>query len=195
MEFRSWRAEEIGRRLAKHGVEDAYDGAKALSNGTLIGRTHFARFLVSRRVAVDMADVFRRFLTNGKPGYVPGHWATLEDAVAWIRAAGGQAVVAHPARYDLTRTRVQQLLGEFRELGGVAIEVVTGSHTRDDAFTFARHAREQRLLASVGSDYHGPENPWVSLGRLPSLPEGCTPIWHDWPVMAELSTQLLAAVG
>lgn len=195
MDFRAWRAEEIGRRLAKHGVEGAYEGAKALSNGKLIGRTHFARFLVARRLAADTGDVFKRFLTSGKPGHVSGQWATLEEAVGWIRHAGGQAVVAHPARYKLTRTRMLALLGEFRELGGAGVEVVTGSHSRDDAFTFARHAREQGLLASAGSDYHGPESPWVELGRLSRLPEGCRPIWHDWPEMGEDLPLAKAAFG
>lgn len=193
--FRAWRAEEMGRRLAKHGIADAYEGARALSNGTLIGRTHFARFLVRQRIAADTGEVFKRFLTSGKPGHVAGEWATLETAVGWIRAAGGQAVLAHPARYSLTRTRMQRLLGEFRECGGVGIEVVTGSHSRDDAFNFARHAREQRLLASAGSDYHGPENPWLDLGRLPALPEGCRPIWHDWPEMADAHPLLRVAAG
>ncbi|NEX22204.1 PHP domain-containing protein [Thiorhodococcus mannitoliphagus] len=195
MEFRAWRAEEIGRRLAKRGIEGAYEGAKALSNGKLIGRTHFARFLVSRGLAADTGEVFKRFLISGKPGHVSGHWATLEEAVTWIRGAGGQAVIAHPARYKQTRTRMQALLGEFRELGGVGVEVVSGSHSRDDAFTFARHAREQHLMASAGSDYHGPENPSVELGRLARLPDGCLPIWHDWPEMAAPVPELRAAAG
>ncbi len=186
LDFRGWRAEEIGRRLAKAGIEGAYAGAKALSNGRLVGRTHFARFLVQRRLAVDERSVFKHFLVNGKPGHVPGDWAPLESAVGWIRAAGGQAVIAHPARYRLTRTRLLGLLGEFRELGGAGLEVVSGSHSRDDIFAFAQLAREQRLLASTGSDFHGPQlavsrHPWVSLGRLPALPEGCSPIWLDWP--------------
>jgi 3',5'-nucleoside bisphosphate phosphatase len=185
MEFRAWRAEEIGRRLAKHGIEDAYEGARTLAKGRLIGRTHFARLLVQRRRAADTSAVFRHFLTRGKPGHVPGDWASLEEALGWIRVAGGEAVIAHPARYELTRSRIQRLLGEFRELGGVGVEVVTGSHSRDEAFTFARHAREQRLRASAGSDYHGPENPWLELGRLPPLPEGCVPIWRDWPELAD----------
>jgi 3',5'-nucleoside bisphosphate phosphatase len=185
MEFRAWRAEEIGRRLAKHGIEGAYEGARALAKGRLIGRTHFARFLVRIRRAADTSEVFRHFLTRGKPGHVPGDWVSLEDALGWIHAAGGEAVIAHPARYDLTRSRIQRLLGEFRELGGVGVEVVTGSHSRDEAFTFARHAREQRLRASAGSDYHGPENPWLELGRLPPLPEGCVPVWHDWTELAD----------
>lgn len=190
LEFRAWRAEEIGYRLGKAGIEGAYAGARALSNGRLVGRTHFARFLVHRGLAPDERTVFKHFLVRGKPGHVPGDWADLESAVGWIRAAGGQAVLAHPARYRLTRERLLALLGTFREVGGIGLEVVSGSHSRDDCFTFARHAREQGLLASAGSDFHGPQlavsaHPWVSLGRLPALPEGCTPIWSDWPEVAD----------
>ena len=180
--FRAWRAEEIGRRLERAGVSGAFEGARALSNGRLISRTHFARFLVAGGHAPDMRRVFRRFLTRGNPGHVPGAWADLEAAVGWIRSAGGQAVIAHPARYPFTRTRLRQLIGEFRECGGEGIEVVSGSHGRDDTFTAARHARDFRLLASAGSDYHGPEHPWLELGRLPPLPDGCRPVWHDWPL-------------
>jgi predicted metal-dependent phosphoesterase TrpH len=141
---------------------------------------------VGQRLAGDEREVFKRFLVKGKPGHVPGAWATLESAVTWIRAAGGQAVIAHPARYALTRTRLLRLVGEFKEHEGAGIEAVSGSHSRDDAFNFARLAREQRLLASAGSDFHGPQlalsaHAWMDLGRLPALPEGCTPIWHDWP--------------
>ncbi|MGA7980285.1 MAG: PHP domain-containing protein [Chromatiaceae bacterium] len=178
--YRAWRAEEIGRRLAQAGIPDALVGAMGFSNGRLIGRTHFARFLVSRGYAEDVRAVFRHFLIKGKPGHVPGEWASLADAVGWIRGAGGQAAIAHPARYGFTAAKLRRLIGELKELGGEGIEVVSGSHSRDECFVFARHARENRLLASAGSDYHGPENPWLELGRLPPLPEGCTPIWERW---------------
>jgi len=190
---REWRAREIGRRLARHGIEDAYEGARALSGGRLIGRTHFARLLVERGRAKRVRDVFKHYLVTGRPGHVAGEWASLEDAVGWIRRSGGQAVIAHPARYRLTRTRMLRLIGELRELGGVGIEVVSGSHSRDDSLTFARHAREQGLLASAGSDYHGPECPWIELGRLPPLPGGCRPIWHDWPLGDAALTSRTAA--
>jgi len=175
--YRDWRATEIARKLAIAGFDGALDGARAHVKGGLIGRTHFARFLVERGAAQDVRGVFKRFLVNGKPGFVRGEWAALEEAVGWIRAAGGHAVIAHPARYGLTRRKMLRLIGEFRECGGRALEVVSGSHSRDEYFTFARHAAEHRLLASAGSDYHGPDNPWIELGCLPPLPEGCTPIW------------------
>jgi predicted metal-dependent phosphoesterase TrpH len=179
-DFRDWRAQEIGRRLEKSGIPDAYQGALAHSNGILVSRTHFARMLVERGIVEDERKVFKRYLVHGKPGYVAGDWAKLEAALGWIQAAGGQAVVAHPARYKMTRTKLRRLFAEFRELGGAAIEVVSGSHSRDDCVSMAKHCNDFGLLASAGSDFHTPENPWVALGRLPKLPGGCRPIWQDW---------------
>lgn len=179
-EFRDWRAEEMGRRLAKAGIQGAYEGARALSNGRLISRTHFARFLVDNGCAADLRAVFRKYLVSGKPGHVSGQWAELADAIRWIRAAGGQAVIAHPARYPLTRSKLRRLIGDFAGAGGEGLEVVSGSHSRDDYFTMAHLARAFGLLASAGSDYHGPEHPWIELGRLPGLPDGCKAIWEDW---------------
>ncbi len=176
-DYRGWRAQEIGRRLEKAGIAGAFEGASALAEGELVGRTHFARFLVQAGHAGDVREVFRHFLVKGKPGHVKGEWASLEEALDWIRDAGGMAVIAHPARYRMTRSRLRRLLGEFRELGGEGLEVVSGSHSRDECFTMARHARDFGLLASAGSDYHGPENPWVNLGQLPELPHGCIPVW------------------
>ncbi|MGD2082957.1 MAG: PHP domain-containing protein [Chromatiales bacterium] len=180
-EYRDWRAEEIGRRLYRDkGIEGAFEGARALSNGRLVSRTHFARHLVSLGVEPDVRRVFRRYLVQGKPGHVPGEWATLEEAVGWIRGAGGRAVIAHPARYRMTRARLRRLLAAFRAAGGEGLEVVSGSHSREECLLMARHAAEFGLLASAGSDYHGPEDPWMHLGELPPLPPGCTPIWRDW---------------
>lgn len=186
-EFRDWRAEEIGRRLHKCGIEHAYEDALAHSNGILVSRTHFARMLVERGIVEDERKVFKHYLVKGKPGYVAGDWAKLETAIGWIHGAGGQAVVAHPARYKMTRTKLRRMLGEFRELGGEAIEVVSGSHSRDDSVAMAKHAADFNLLASAGSDFHNPENPWVALGRLPMLPAGCKPVWIDWQIPGQQS--------
>ncbi len=178
--FRAWRAEEIGRRLAKAGIEGAYDGARALAGESAVSRTHFARFLVERGRAKDVGQVFKHFLVRNKPGYVPGKWAVLEEAVGWIVAAGGQAVVAHPARYRFTATRLRELLGEFRECGGVGLEVVSSSHNREERAAMAALAAQFRLKASAGSDFHSPGNAFVELGRRLELPGGCDPIWADW---------------
>ncbi len=177
--FRDWRAREIGRRLEAAGYPGLYEGACEFAGGSLVGRTHFARALVAAGHAESVREVFRKFLVKGRPGHVPGDWAALDEAVGWIRSAGGCAVVAHPARYGFTRSKLRRLLGEFREAGGEGMEVISGSHSRDEVFTMARHARELGLLASAGSDYHGPENPWIELGRLPPLPPGLRPVWAE----------------
>jgi 3',5'-nucleoside bisphosphate phosphatase len=179
-EQREERAQEMGRRLEKDGIDGAYAGAKAFSNGRLISRTHFARFLVDRGYVEDTAKVFKRYLVRGKPGYVPGSWASLEQVVGWIRDAGGQSVIAHPARYPFTRTKLRRLFDEFVELGGDGIEVVSGNYSRDNCLTMARHAMDFELLGSVGSDFHGPEYSRIEVGRMLDIPEGVTPIWHDW---------------
>ena len=180
-DFRDWRAQEIGRRLEKSGIDNAYRDALKHSNGILVSRTHFARMLVERGIVEDERKVFKRYLVKGKPGYVAGDWASLEAALGWIHAAGGEAVIAHPARYKMTRTKLRRLFAEFKELGGEAVEVISGSHSRDDAVSMAKHAADFDLLASAGSDFHNPDTPWIALGRLPMLPGSCSPIWDHWP--------------
>jgi predicted metal-dependent phosphoesterase TrpH len=188
-EFRNWRAEEMGRRLAKHGIEGAFPAASRLAKGRIISRTHFAQFLAEEGHARSVRDVFKHFLKPRKPGYVPGEWATLEEALDWIHTAGGQAVIAHPARYTMTASKRRTLFGEFVELGGEGLEVVSGSHSRGDTLSMAQYAKQFGLLASCGSDYHGPQNPWIALGRLPPLPKSCQPIWSAWDLDAVCQTR------
>lgn len=178
---RSARARRIADSLAAAGIGGAWDGAmRHVTAGKLVSRTHFARFLVETGRGRDVQDVFRRYLRRGKPGYVPHEWATLAQAVGWIRVAGGQAVIAHPGRYDVTATRMRRLLAEFREVGGEAIEVVSASHTPAQGIEFAGHAREFGLRGSCGSDWHGPGESWMDLGGTPPMPAGVVPVWKDW---------------
>ena len=180
-EGRKQRARRIAEALDAAGIEDAYDGALMhVTNERLISRTHFARFLVESGHARDTRDVFSRYLVRGKPGHVAHEWATLAEAVGWIHAAGGQAVLAHPGRYKIDGRRMRALLAEFRDRGGDAIEVVSSSHTPAQFTEFARHARVFGLLASSGSDYHGPGESRFDLGDMPSLPAGVAPVWKDW---------------
>lgn len=178
-EFRVWRAEEIARRLQKKGIDGALEGARRLCRGNIVSRTHFARYLVENGYAASLPDVFRRFLVKGKPGYVGGQWSSMEEALGWIQDAGGLAAIAHPARYRLTRSKLGKLVRDFKACGGTAIEVVSGSHNRDETLHMAAIAREHDLYASCGSDFHSPERTWVELGRLRPLPEGCVPIWQS----------------
>lgn len=178
---RDARGREIAAQLAAAGIPGAYEGAlKFVGNPDLMSRTHFARFLVERGVCASIGDVFRRYLSEGKPGYVPHRWASLEQALDWIHGAGGIAVLAHPGRYKFTALQEGVLFDEFRARGGRAIEVVTGSHTPDQYAVYAEHARRYGFLASRGSDFHAPGESRVEFAQLPPLPPGLTPVWHDW---------------
>jgi predicted metal-dependent phosphoesterase TrpH len=182
---REARAREMAQGLAAVGIHGAFEGAlKYVGNPELISRTHFARFLVDGGHCADVPEVFRRFLTEGKPGFVPHRWATLKDAVGWITRAGGIAVIAHPGRYDFTPTEEYALITEFIAHGGRGIEVVTGSHTVAEFQEYAETAAEFGLLASRGSDFHCPEESRVDLGSLPPLAASLKPVW------AELGTRI-----
>ncbi|NCT85020.1 MAG: PHP domain-containing protein [Comamonadaceae bacterium] len=175
---REARAREMAAGLAQVGIAGAFEGAlRYVGNPELISRTHFARFLVDAGHCSDVPEVFRRFLTEGKPGFVPHRWAALKDAVGWITRAGGVAVIAHPGRYGFTPTEEYALITEFIAHGGRGIEVVTGSHTAAEFEQYADTALEFDLLASRGSDFHSPEESRVDLGALPPLAGRLTPVW------------------
>ena len=180
---RGARAEKIIAAFDQLGIAGSKEGAQEFAdNPELMSRTHFARFLVKRGIVKDMKSAFKRFLGGGQPCFVPHQWASLRDAVAWIRGSGGAAVIAHPGRYSLDGAQMRMLLAEFRDLGGAAIEVVTSSHTSQQYAVFAAHARQFGLAASAGSDFHSPTESYHDLGRLPSLPADCVPVWQAWGV-------------
>jgi predicted metal-dependent phosphoesterase TrpH len=176
---RDQRAQEISAQLAQVGIPNAYEGAlKFVGNPELISRTHFARFLVESGVCQDTHEVFRNYLVEGKPGYIPHRWAHLKDAVQWITECGGAAVIAHPARYKFSANEEFALFSEFKSHGGVGVEVVTGSHTPAEYVVYADMAKEFGLAASRGSDFHSPEESHTDLGSLPYLSGQLTPIWE-----------------
>ena len=175
------RAQRIAAELEGAGIPGTFDGAlKYAENRSMVGRTHFARYLAEIGVVDEPKAAFRRFLVPGKPGYVPHEWARLEDAVGWICAAGGQAVLAHPGRYGLSAGAMDALLAAFRAAGGVAIEVVTGSHSPDQYRQYAAMAEQHDFLASRGSDFHAPDEGGADFGRLPPLAVHLRPVWRDW---------------
>ena len=175
---REERGREMAAGLAAAGIPGAFEGAlKYVGNPELISRTHFARFLVEAGHCADVSEVFRRYLTEGKPGYVEHRWAKLSDAVRWVLEAGGQAVIAHPARYGFSPTEEYALITEFMGHGGRGIEVVTGSHTAAEAVRYAETAVEFDLFASRGSDFHSPDESRIDLGLLDLLPGKLKPVW------------------
>lgn len=178
---REQRGRDIAAQLAAVGIPDAFEGAlRHVGNPDLMSRTHFARYMVEIGVCADSQEVFRNYLVEGKPGYVPHRWATLADAVGWIAGAGGIPVIAHPGRYKFTMLEFGELFDEFKQLGGSAIEVVTGSHTPEQFPIYAEMARRYGFLASRGTDFHAPGESRAEFALLPPLPSGLKPVWHDW---------------
>lgn len=175
------RAQQISHRLLKKNIKNALAETADLTRGTVVSRTHFARFLVARGYVNDMGQAFKYYLGKGRVAHVPGQWAGLGEAVDWIRGAGGIAVVAHPSRYPLSPKMLRRLLQDFRECGGIAIEVASGSLAASDMKQLSGLAAEFAFLASVGSDFHGLEKPWADVGKLPSLAPELTPVWSAFP--------------
>jgi 3',5'-nucleoside bisphosphate phosphatase len=188
---RALRAQKMGEDLARVGIKNAYEGSlRYVGNPDLISRTHLARFLVDEKHCKDTHEVFRKYLTEGKPGYVPHRWATLRDAVTWIVQAGGLAIIAHPARYAFSPSAEYALFSEFKALGGQGVEVLTSSHSAQEVLKYADMAQEFALCASRGSDFHSPNESHTEFGALPALPTHLRPVWSDladrisWPASA-----------
>ena len=193
---RSQRAREMASDLARVGIQGAFEGAlKYAGNPDLISRTHFARFLVETSVCKDTYEVFRKYLTEGKPGYVEHRWASLKEAVHWITQAGGLAVIAHPARYKFSANEEMALFTEFKGHGGRGVEVVTGSHSVAESVSYAASALEFDLAASRGSDFHSPAESRTELGALPMLPGELTPVWTLLADRIQRAPSVTAASG
>jgi len=174
------RTQQIASKLEKCGVDNALAEVMELAGSAAATRTHFARLLVQKQIAKDNQRAFKHWLGHSGRAYVTSEWIGLAEAVAWINGAGGQAIVAHPARYKITAGRLSSLLTEFKRLGGAGIEVVSGNSNSSDRENLARLAQKMGLLASVGSDFHSPDNVWNDLGAKLALPTACHPIWQDW---------------
>jgi predicted metal-dependent phosphoesterase TrpH len=177
---RDSRAGSMSAELDKVGIHGAYEGAlRQAGNPALLSRSHFARYMVEQGHAKDVKSVFDYWLAKGKPGYVAHAWATMEEALRWILGAGGIAVIAHPGRYRLSKSERRELFVAFKDLGGRGIEVLSGAIKDDEVREFSAIAREFGFLASRGSDFHGPGESWMDLGKLPDLPEDMTPVWSQ----------------
>jgi len=177
---REERAQQIGRRLAKLGFEGCYDGAKKIAGDSELGRPHFARYMVEQGYVEDHRSAFNKYLGAGKVGDVKSQWPEIDEVVSWIHAAGGYAVLAHPDKYKLTRMKLRRLLTHFKDVGGDAMEVVSGSQNKNVTDYFARLCEEFDFYASCGSDFHNPNTQWCDLGKVAPLPAACRPIWQLW---------------
>ena len=179
-ETRSERAEQIGIRLKKIGIPDAYEASKSIAGEGMITRTHFAHYIVQIDRATSMQNAFDRYLGQGKPGFVHTNWVDMGEAIGWIVGAGGNAVIAHPLRYRLTGSWIRRLLSSFKDAGGQAIEVVCGNSNPNNIRDSANYANRFDLAGSVGSDFHSPERRWIELGKFADLPATVKPLWNYW---------------
>ncbi|RLA29581.1 MAG: phosphatase [Gammaproteobacteria bacterium] len=174
------RAEKIAARLEKKGMDNPLEDVTKLANGSNIGRPHFARYLVEKGIVADFSQAFRKYLGNGKAGDVRQFWSPMEDIIEWILAAGGTAVLAHPAHYKLTNTRLRLLTEDFISAGGQALEIVSGIQTKQLTDKLMRLCDDLQLMASCGSDFHTPGNSWSEIGKFTRLPANCRPVWENW---------------
>lgn len=178
--LRQQRAIEIGNKLEKIGVIKAYYEARELAGVSTLTRSHFARVLINQGFADDSREVFKKYLVHNKPGFVKTNWVEMASGIKLIKDAGGEAILAHPMRYNITASWLRRFLAAFKQAGGIGIEVVTGSSNADEITTTAAYARRFELSGSAGSDYHGFDNTWVRLGQLATMPESVTPVWEKW---------------
>lgn len=176
------RSLEMSEKIALLGIEDAYAKACKIAGHTRVGRPHFARVFMDEGKVNDMQAAFKRFLGRGKPAYVPTPWISIAEAVEGINRAGGLAVLAHPLKYGLTRTKLHDLISEFKLAGGAGLEVVSGEMTTTQVQDLAGLCLRFKLLSSTGSDYHGDSMSRISLGRQRQLPLNCSPVWHQWNI-------------
>ncbi len=174
------RAEKIAARLEQKGLGNPLEKVTQLANGANIGRPHFARYLVDEGLVTDFRQAFQKYLGNGKIGDIRQFWSPMEDVIAWVRAAGGTAVLAHPAHYKLTNTRLRLLTEDFITAGGQALEIASGIQTKQLTDKLNTLCEDLQLLASCGSDFHGPGNSWSEVGKFTRLPANCRPVWEHW---------------
>lgn len=175
------RAEKIAEKLQRFGFDDCLAGALSFASGPdQIGRPHFARYLVKIGAVSNIQQAFKRYLGAGKAGDIKDKWANPKTVIGWIRDAGGVAVLAHPTKYKLTRSKLIELLTDFKAAGGEAMEVISGSQVPSVTRDMARLCQNMGFDASCGSDFHAPNQEWAALGKVAPLPENCTAVWQRW---------------
>ena len=183
-ERRRLRMRKICARLEKLGLPGEQLLAAVESHPGLPTRAHLAAAMVAGGHVNRPDEAFRKYLGSGKAGYFAAEWPALEIVVGWIRAAGGMAALAHPARYGLSAGARRQLLEDFVAAGGAALEVVTGGNGVQHVDTMAALAVKYGLMGSVGSDFHNPQFTWNPLGRSLKLPDCVTPVWRSYITQA-----------
>ncbi|HSC67616.1 MAG TPA: PHP domain-containing protein [Cellvibrio sp.] len=175
---RNTRALAIADRLSKVGFPDALTGAQSIAGNATVGRPHFAQYLMSIGAVKNINAAFKKYLGAGKPADVKYQWPPMDQVITWIHSAGGVAVLAHPAKYELTRAKMCALIDSFCAAGGDALEVISGLQQASLTEDLLRIANARSLYASCGSDFHFPGQSWQELGSFGTLPAHAKPVWH-----------------
>lgn len=176
--IRSERSKKIALKLEKKRIFGAYEAVTQAAGKGMVTRSHFADFLLKQNHVSTQQEAFDRYLGQGKSAYVSTTWASLSDALAWITAAGGVAVLAHPMRYKLSANWMNRLLTAYKANGGQAIEIITGRSSSEEITLTSQYIKRYALYGSVGSDFHSPDNQWIELGRLKPMPALVKPVWE-----------------
>ena len=178
---RELRAQGIAEKLSRVlKIENPFQAVAKLANNENIGRPHFAQYMLDNGLVSQHEDAFKKYLNAGKPAYVRQPWADYEEIIDWIVISGGIAVLAHPGKYNLTRTKLISLIDDFERAGGGGLEVISGSQNPNLTHELTKLCEQKGLLASCGSDFHQPELSWSDLGKFPPLPKSCRPVWEHW---------------
>jgi 3',5'-nucleoside bisphosphate phosphatase len=175
--LRKERAEKIALGLRRSGIKGALEKAQNLSGGHMLTRTHFAQMLINEGYCKDMKAVFRRYLSGKKPGGVRVEWKAFDEVVHWIHSAGGRAIIAHPFRYQMTHTKIKNMIKDFKEVSGDGFEVINANSSKEEVSIGNQWSEELDLLTSSGSDFHGWPNQRAQIGNLIDMPNPKRAIW------------------
>ena len=163
-ESRHSRNPQIIERLRALGLDVTYEEVRALAGTDAVGRPHIARVLMDKHYVTSAKDAFDRYLTEGRPAYVARELPSPADAIAWIRAAGGVAVLAHPTWAKVSGESLNALLIALKAEGLGGIEVHYSSHTKRQTREYHDLAKRLDLLITGGSDFHGITKPDIEVG-------------------------------
>jgi predicted metal-dependent phosphoesterase TrpH len=149
---RQKRGERMVQQLRDQGIDITWPRVRELARGA-VGRPHVALALIEAGYATDVSDAFARYLTPGKPGYAPRFKLAPEQAIQVIRGAQGVPVLAHPAGVTGLAATVLPTLAPAGLLG---LECYYGQYDDDTVVRLLALASQYGLIATGGSDYHGP---------------------------------------
>jgi predicted metal-dependent phosphoesterase TrpH len=132
--------------------------------GSVITRAHFADFLLEKKIIKSRNEAFDRYIGTNGPCYVPREKMEPAQAIQIIHNAGGVAILAHPVLLHLGRIQMQKLMTYLCDSGIDALEAIYSTYTMGEEIQMRKLAKENHLIISGGSDYHGANKPNLEIG-------------------------------